>query len=107
MMKTLQLYTVCIVIVVIVLSQFSLLNDSEVEDYKTVQAEENTNKNTTDENGLLNSLKNSKYAEPIKEVQGIVEDVNKSKNELKNSINSLKDLLDIEKNLDGLTEALK
>lgn len=107
MLKKLQLYTICIFVVVIVLSQFtlisehtSLLGNNDVLAVSQPVEENNEGENT----GLIGELKNSKYAKPFEEVQEMVNSGNTLIEDIKKGIESLKDMMDIEKSIDEMTK---
>lgn len=110
MIRQLQLYTVCIVIIVIVLSQFTLLNESttllanneQQQEQKEIHPEDGDNTS-----GLLGSIKNSKYAEPINEIKDIVGTAEKTIKDFEKNLKGLKDMLDIEKNINEIYNMLE
>lgn len=109
MLKKLQLYTICIFVIVIVLSQFTLMQEPGSDDYEEFSEvyENSDNKISENKIGIIENIKNSKYAEPVNDVKDIIEQGNKLSQELKDGIASLKDMLDIEKNINDMAEKIK
>lgn len=108
-LKKLQLYTICIFVVVIVLSQFTLMQEPGSANYEdTSEVYENSDTEISENTiGIIEDIKNSKYAEPINDVKDMIEQGNKLSKELKDGIASLKDMLDIEKNINDMAEQIK
>lgn len=98
MIKQIQIYTICIVVIVIVLSQFSFQDVNNVSQ---------TSNNTESEAALSNSVLDSKYAEPIRDILNIISDTKKSLNKVKMEINKAKKFLDIEENIKELNNIMQ
>lgn len=101
MLKTLQLYTICIVIIVIVLSQISIFSNGN-KSTSFVNSDSTKPAKSSDESGLIEGIKNSKYGEPLSQITGLIDSVNSSKKKVNNGIDELTNLLDIEKNINDL-----
>lgn len=107
MLKTLQTYTICIVILVVVLSQFSLLSNSS-----TSYEGESTNNYSKEKlvhynNEFIDTVKSSKYAESVGEIQKIMHNADNFMKELQKNINQIKELLDVEKQINELYDLLE
>ena len=100
MLKTLQLYTICIVTIVIVLSQISIFNNGNELNINTNSSSSQTAKNI--EQSLFERIKNSKYGEPLVEITLILESISGSKKKVDKEFGDLRNLLDIEKNINDL-----
>lgn len=98
MIKQLQLYTICIVIVVIVLSQFSFQKETYVSKVS----------NTTEDKATQsNSVLDSKYAEPVREVLNVIDNTKNSVDKAKMEMNRLKKFLDIEASIKELNKMME
>lgn len=98
MLKKLQLYTVCIIIVVIVLSQFTLFN-------RSINIDANEEEQIYSQS-FIDEIKESKYAQPFNEIKCNIEALENSIEEYKRNLESIKDFLDIEKNIKEFTESI-
>lgn len=112
MLKNLQLYTICIVIIVIILGQYTLLNNSDPlgsNDYTQNGESNNIGNNKKDGyiKGFFNLFMQSKYAEPINEIENSVNKTNKMADEFKDNIETAKKMLDIEETIDILTGSFR
>lgn len=110
MLKKLQLITICIFVVVILLSQFTQISGSDeafMTDILEEKAQEEMTDKLEDKLGLGSDNIESKYTQPISELKSFLNEGTKLFGNLKGSTESLKEIMDIEENLNELKRDLK
>ena len=109
MLKKLQLYTICMFVITIVLSQFTLMNEPTAsEGVELTQKYQEIDKSKSEsKGGFIEDIKNSKYAKPIEEVNNIIDEGNNFMEEIKDSMDTIKEILDIENNINDFAEKIK
>lgn len=109
MLKSLQLYTVCIVVIVIVLSLFTLLSDAGYDDknVKTSKKDITLQKEKKQNDGMLETITDTKYGQPIKEVLDTINEVDKTVNKFKYDFDEMKDMFDLEKMFDDFDKMMQ
>lgn len=100
MIKKIQLYTICIVIIVIVISQFALMDDSQTA--RATNHDDSYNQSTVPQNES-----SSKYNQPIEDISKAYKQAQKSVGIVQKAARSMRDLMDVEKNLNQLSKILK